>query len=536
METKDPALSRRLSGVDAAFIYLERKEIPLGVAAVCVFGRAIPFRAFVRNMDARMRLLPRCRQVVVAPPYDAGYPTWEDDPHFDIRRHIHQVHLEAPGGQAELEALSGRILSQLLDRSMPLWDIHVVDRLERGRGALIVRIHHSLVDGISGMAFLNALFDSQPEGPEAIVEPPARTPHRPAPEPSLAGAIASGLRSSLEHLIEVEAGVLEITKTLWDDVKEAASLLPEMLGAVERLPFNKPCGGDRKFCWADFDFSEAQAIRASAGGSVNDVVLAVLTRAISRYVELHGQTVVNRLIRVVCPVNIRREDDKTAGNQISFLPVVLPLDLEDPVRMLQAVTARTAIMKRSRAADLVALAASWLGVAPPPVQAMLWRGISGVTLPLPLFNIICTNVPGPREPLYCLGRRMIASYPQVPTGYELGINCAVQTYCGRLSFGLIADAQVAPDVTRLRDFLYETFDELCRATGVRKAARRPRPRRAKTSRPAEPAPEPAAAVRGKRPRRAKPAEPAAPTVVEPAPEAVAAVPPAPESMNAEASA
>ena len=203
--------------------------------------------------------------------------------------------------------------------------------------------------------------------------------------------------------------------------------------------------------------------------------------------------------------------------------------------MLKAVTARTAIMKRSRAADLVALAASWLGMTPPPVQTMLWRGISDVMLPLPLFNLICTNVPGSREPLYCLGRRMIASYPQVPTGYELGINCAVQSYCEKLSFGLIADAQVAPDVTRLRDFLYETFDELCRATGVRRAAHKPRPRRAKRLRPAEPA----VAVRRKLPRRAKPAVSAvaAPTPAPaevPAPEAVAAWAAAPESMTAEA--
>ena len=313
-------------------------------------------------------------------------------------------------------------------------------------------------------------------------------------------------------------------------MKETASLLPEMLGAVERLPFNKPCGGERKFCWADFDFSEAQAIRAAAGGSINDVVLAVLTRAISRYVVSHGQTVAKRLIRVICPVNIRREDDKTAGNQISFLPVVLPLDLEDPVRMLKAVTARTAIMKKSRAADLVALAASWLGVAPPPVQKMLWRGISDVMLPLPLFNLICTNVPGSREPLYCLGRRMIASYPQVPTGYELGINCAVQSYCETLSFGLIADAQVAPDVTRLRDFLYETFDELCRATGVRKAARKPRARRPKASASAKSAP-PKARAPQKKQRRAKPAGPAASAEPEAAsPEPVSAVVPSPEAV------
>jgi hypothetical protein len=286
------------------------------------------------------------------------------------------------------------------------------------------------------------------------------------------------------------------------------------------------------------------------------VVLTVLTRAIARYVELHGQSVVNRLIRVVCPVNLRRDNGESPGNQIAFMPVVLPMDVKDPAGMLQAVAARTAMMKKARAADLVTLAASFLGAAPPPVQAMLWRSISQVMLPLPLFNIICTNLPGSPEPLYCAGRRMIAFYPQVPTGYELGINCAVQSYCGKLYFGLIADAHAAPDVTRLRDLLYPCFEELCVATGVRKVeragkaqpkgtraapatTRKKRSRRAKAAVAAEPA---AAAVSGrgpetvaevspaqvKRSRRAKPtvtAEPGPAAVSGRGPEIVAEQPP-----------
>ena len=152
-------------------------------------------------------------------------------------------------------------------------------------------------------------------------------------------------------------------------------------------------------------------------------------------------------------------------------------------------------MKRGQAADVVALLANCIAAAPPPLQALFWWGIPQITLPVPLFNMICTNVPGSRVPLYSVGRRLLAAYPQVPTGYELGINCAVQSYDGKLFFGLIADAHVAPDVGRLRDFLYVSFRELCRSAGVKKPNPKARPRRkkSKTAGPAvqvaaEPAP------------------------------------------------
>jgi diacylglycerol O-acyltransferase / wax synthase len=490
METQGSVPSPRLSGLDASFFYLERKEIPLHMAGVFVFDGPLRCDEFLRRIDAQLHLIPRYRQIVVAPPFNLGYPTWEDDPKFDIRRHIFRVRLDRPGGQAELEALSGRIVSRLMDRSKPLWDIHVVDGLKGGRGALIVRIHHSLADGIAGAALvLKVMLDPTPEGSRATLKPLTRTPRRPVAKPSLTAAIACGIGSSLGHLIDAEAGLLAVGQALLSDrsaLKGAVGLLPELVRVVERLPFNKPCSGDRKFCWAEFDLSEVQAIRAAAGGRINDVILTVLTRALAHYVQLHGQAVEKRLIRVICPVNLRQDKGESLGNQVSVLPVMLPLDVENPVRMLEVVAARTAAMKRARAADLLAIVAGCLGVIPPPVQAMLWRGISTVMLPFPLFNIICTNIPGAPNPLYCVGRRLLTWYPQVPTGYELGINCAATSCCGKLCFGLIADAHVAPDVTRLRDFLYVAFEELCLAAGVRKPGRRAKapgkPRR-RSSRP-----------------------------------------------------
>jgi len=474
----------RLSAVDAGFLYLERKEIPLHMAIVAIFDGPIPFDLFAAQIESKLPLIPRYRQVVHASPYNLGHPTWEEDPHFDIRRHIFRVNVDPPGGQAELEALAGRILTPLMDRSKPLWDFYIVDGLKDGRGALIARMHHALADGILGTELLRLLLAATPEGSVALRKPRARRRKTPASSPSIVDAVVTVVEGSLQGLMAAEQGLLNLAESLLgdgqDDLKGLVDLLPEFARSVERLPFNKPCGGERKFCCAELDLADVQAIRQAAGGTVNDVILTLLTRALARYTKLHKESVVNRFVRIVCPVNLRRGQQGTAGNELSFLPVALPMDVGDPVRMLQAVSARTEAMKRGKAADMVALAASCIAAVPPALQELFWKGISQITLPLPLFNIICTNVGGLSPvPLYAAGRRMIASYPQVPTGYELGIGCAVQSYAGKLLFGLIADEQVAPDVNRLRDFLYVSFRELYRAAHIKKP-RQVRPRRTKS--------------------------------------------------------
>jgi diacylglycerol O-acyltransferase / wax synthase len=476
---KKPVAGRNLSPADTAFLYLERKEIPMHIASVCIFDGPIPFHEFVRSIEAKLHLVPRYRQVPVVPSWSLGFPTWEDDPHFDIHRHVIRARLEPPGGEKELQSFAGRILSQLLDRNRPLWDMHVVDGLKDGKGALIFRVHHALADGVSGTELMKVMLDPTPEIPKSLPVPRFRPRRHPTSERSLADEVFNTVNSALGSLLAFEAGVLDFAQALvgekqqqqqQGDMKGLFRLLPELAASVERLPFNKPCTGERKFCWTEFSLADVQAIRESAGGTVNDVMLAVLTRALARYVKLHGQSVVNRFVRIVCPVSLRHgEQNEGLGNQISFLPVALPMDARGPIRMLQAVATRTEIMKRSGAAGLVGLAARWIAAAPPPLQALFWQGIPNVILPVPLFNLICTNVVGSPTPLYAMGRRMLAAYPQVPTGYDLGVGCAVHSYDGKLCFGLIADAQAAPDVNRLRDFLVLAFHELRRSTTMKKA-------------------------------------------------------------------
>ena len=510
MNKQPPVLSRRLSGIDAAFLYLERKEIPLNIACVAMFDGPIPFREFVANIESKLDLIPRYRQVAVPPPFNLGYPTWESAPDFHIKRHIFRVRLDPPGGEAELEALAGRLLSQVLDRGKPLWEIHIVEGLKDGRGALIARIHHALADGVAGAALMKIMFDPTLEGSHAIRKPRRRPAPPPRTEPTLAEQLGSAIQGALENAVAAEAGLLSLADGLLSDrgktaLQELAALLPELLQPPERFPFNKPCSGDRKFCWAEFDFSKVQAIRAALGGKVNDCILSVVVRAIARYIRLHGEKVNGRLLRVVCPVNLRGgEQGESLGNRITFLPVVLPLDVRDPVKMLHAVSARMEIMKSVRAAELVAIATSCLGTTPAPMQELFWRGIPLVPLPLPLLNIICTNVAGSPSALYTVGRRLLASYPHVPTGYELGLGVAVQSYDGKLFFGVTADAHVAPDVARLRDYIRICFEELYRAA----VPPAPRPRRASRAKAAAPveAAAPAEAAAPETPAAASPPE------------------------------
>ena len=485
---------RRLSAADAAFLYLERKEIPLHIACVFIFDGPIPFDEFVAGIESRLDLIPRYRQIVVMPPYNLDQPHWEDDPHFDIGRHIFRATLDAPGSEAELETLAGRIFSQLMDRSKPLWDIYVVDGLQDGRGALILRVHHSLADGVAGVALVQAMLDTSPEGPDPVRKTRFRPRKAPVGNYSLVDEVSTAVQSSVQSFLAAEAGLLGWAQTLLGDPKllqEFAGLIPELASSVERLPCNKPCTGERKFRWAEFDLKDVEAVRAAGGGTINDVILTVLTGALARYVKLHRQSVVNRFVRILCPVNLRHgEQNGDLGNQISFMPVALPLGVRDPVELLKAVAARTDTTKRGRTADLVALAADCIAAAPPPLQALFWGYLSQLILPVPLFNMICTNIPGSARPLYASGRRLLAAYPQVPTGYELGINCAAHSYDGKLFFGLIADTHAAPDAGRLRDFLYVSFRELCRSAGVKKPRRRPATR-TKAPQPTEPPAAPA---------------------------------------------
>ncbi len=217
--------------------------------------------------------------------------------------------------------------------------------------------------------------------------------------------------------------------------------------------------------------AEVKSIREICGGTLNDVVLTVVTLAVSRYAQLHGASVKGRLLRLMVPVNLRREGTGNGvGNRVSMLPVSAPLGVHDPVKLLDQIRERTEALKNARVADLIHLVATWMGMTPVPLQAAV--GPLSNLLPVPPFNMVCTNVPGPQVPLYALGRKMLTYYPYVPIANQMGVGCAIQSYNQTLYVGLTADAQAAPDVGRLKQFVDEAFHELCQAAGVKTRPRK----------------------------------------------------------------
>ena len=463
-------LNRRLTSMDASFLYFEKKEAPMHIGSVSIFEGEIPFDEFVSMVNSKMHLLPRYQQIVTPDPFGIGHPTWEFDDYFDIKRHIFKIQIGAPGGEAELVELAGQVFTPVMDRRKPLWDIHLVYGLEGKRTAMIARVHHCMVDGVSGVDLLKIVLDISPEIPKTPPRPksPPRAP-RPDATRQLFDTLIGSMQEGMNRWMEFQTGLMNLTQALTNEqsrrsMRETSSTLPQLATPISMLPFNRACSGNRKLVWSTFSFAEARAIRAALGGTVNDVVLTTLSGAVARYVELHGQKTERRQLRVMVPVSLRQDDQRGAlGNLVSMLPVEIPLDLADPVERFRHINQKTASMKSARIAEGLNLFTALMGILPAPVQA--FAGALATT-PVPAFNMVSTNVPGPQVPLYAMSKRMIAYYPYVPVGYAIGCGCAIMSYDQHLYFGLTSDTQAMPDVERLKEALEQSFIELRAAAGV----------------------------------------------------------------------
>jgi diacylglycerol O-acyltransferase / wax synthase len=464
--------SDRLSWGDTVFLNLEREGMPLNVASVCIFEDEISFEDWFRFVQSKLSLIPRYLKRVVPEPFGLGLPRWEYDPTFDLGRHVREVTLER-GTETELKAVAAKLFSQVMDRQHPLWDMTLVRGLKRNRTGIIVRFHHCLADGIAGVGLMNVLFDASPEV-RHLPKKKSRF-HVPAPKEPLS-SLANGFMDSYSDFV---SRILSSWADLLSMAERAASnggnvatgqfsqLLPEITASTERLRFNVIYRGPQKFAWAKIPLAYVKAIRQTCGTSVNDVLLALVTATIRRYSKLHGDRVKGRLLRMMVPVNLRGNDSPGAlGNRISLVPVTVPLDIQNPRKLLVAVHRRTEFLKQAHAAELVSLAGGLIGILPSAFQAFAGPMVS--QLPITPFNMVCTNVPGPQYPLYVLGHRMLHWYPYVPVGGEMAVNCAILSYDGTVHFGFSGDVHAAPDLRRLEEFLRASFAELKEAVGPRR--------------------------------------------------------------------
>jgi len=467
-------LPPRLKALDAAFLNFETKEMPLHIGGVSVFEGTIPFERFVATIESKLDLIPRYREKVMRPFLNIGHPQWQYDPDFDIRRHIFHVKLDPPGSEEQLRELTGRIFTPLLDRNKPLWETYVVDGLAGDRSAMICKVHHCIVDGVAGIGLLNVIMDPSPEERPLPRRKPYRPPKLPDETTLFLEAFADSLAQIPQRFTDVKDALAGYGSLLLNDPLAALGfsrvmdMMPELVSPLEHLPFNRPCSGERRVFWTEFPFAEAHAIKTAYGCTINDVVLTVVSGAVAKYTEMHGQTVKNRFFRPMVPVNVRPAEDAAGafGNLISLLPVTLPLGIRNPIARMQHIHKETEAMKGARMAQLVRTGLGWLGLLPPPVQAMLAGNLGWLNTPIPIFHMVCTNVPGPPQPLYACGQRMVACYPHVPTGMDVGISVAIESYAGKLYFALTTDAKAAPDGGRMIDFLESSFRELRKAAGV----------------------------------------------------------------------
>jgi len=476
-------LKRRLSPMDAFFLHIERDEAPMHVGAVQTYDGRIPFRKFVNQMRERIHLIPRYLQRVVPAPFRLGHPTWEYDPDFDIENHIRKIDLRSPGTDDQFRTKAEQIFSEPLPRDRPLWDLTLVYGLQGRRTGMVWRVHHCMVDGIAGVSLMFVILDAVPNPPPIKVDPLELQPI-----PSTVNRLYETLWDTAIDGLSHWTRVLNDVQTLGNGapkdetlpvLKEFGATIAGLLSPIKRLPFNRSFSGRKRLSFTHFPFAEARAIRREVGGTVNDVALTVLAGGMRRYLAKHDFPTFRQNLRVMMPANMRKEEQRgDLGNQITFVPLQIPLDIKDPIDRIEAITEITQRVKEERVAESIGLMFQVLqGVMAPLQEGMVMtaassKGSSVLSLlsQVPPLHMICTNIPGPQIPLYVAGKRLIDHYALVPTCLDMGLTCAITSYDQRLFITLIGDDNAIPDIDYLRDSMEDAFFELRDAAGVEERA------------------------------------------------------------------
>ena len=456
----------RLTGLDASFLHLERDSAHMHVGSVLVFDGSEPsHEELIAQIERRLHLVPRYRQRLAFVPLQQGRPVWVDDPHFNPGYHIRHTALPRPGTEAELKRLAGRLFSQELDRSKPLWEMWLVSGLSGDRFAMIAKTHHALVDGISGVDITTVLFDAAADPAPG----PDPEPWIPGPEPSSAQLLADAL---LERTI-VPGEIVRGVRALARGPRQVLARARDGLAAVGAFafagggappsPLNVKIGPHRRFTWVEGDLGQFKAIKNELGGTVNDVVLTAVALALGRFLRGRGIDTEGLRLKAMVPVSVRADADRGAlGNRVAAMYAPLPTDVEDPVECFEIVHEAMGGLKESGQAVGAQVLTDLADFAPPTIMSQAAR----LQARQRFFNLVVTNVPGPQFELFMLGRPLSALYPQVPLTVNAGLGIAIMSYHGRLNFGLLGDYDAVPDLELVGEELGAAIDELALAAGV----------------------------------------------------------------------
>ncbi len=455
----------RLSALDSSFLDLEDDNTHMHVAVALLFEPG-PLETREGNLDmekirayieSRLHRIPRYRQRLAYTPVE-GHPVWVDDPRFNLFYHVRHTSLPKPGSIRQLKRLCGRLLSQKLDRTKPLWEIWVIEGVEGNRFALVAKAHHCMVDGAAGADLLAALLSPTPDR-TFEAGPPWFPRKRPEPLDLLGGEIrrrASGVASFLGR----SSRALARPGALLRQVRETADGLVESFANAIRpasdTPLNPTIGPHRRFDWYEIDLERVKAVKRHFGVTINDVALATVSGAVRSFLQLRGMSALSELdFRALIPVNVRH-GEHSMGNHVSQMLAHLPVEEPDAAKRLRAISKTVGRLKGSHqieATEMLEELSNW-------TLASLLSSVSRLAAERRAFNLVVTNVPGPQLPLFLLGAPLREVYPMVPLFSNQALGVALFSYDGTLYWGVSSDWDEVPDLHAFIDALAASFDEL----------------------------------------------------------------------------
>jgi len=467
-----------LSGLDASFLYLETPTLHMHVEMVTMFDPStVPggysFAKMQAQIASRTHQAPVFRRLLVEVPFRLGHPVWVDDPHFDIDYHVRRTAVPAPGGLLELADLAGDIASRQLDRSKPLWEIWVVEGLADGRIAVIAKMHHSTVDGMSGAALLSVLFDLEVDpGPEPAPPDVVGDPHIPSNAELISEAIAARVFRPFEltrDVLRTSQRLLNVRRVRNEPEHRAPQSKAALPLSAHRTSFNGTLTRRRQVALTAIGLADVKRLKNATGTTVNDVVLAVCTGALRTFLA-EGDELPDKPLVAVVPVSVHPDVDAPYGsNKVSSMFVQLPAHLDDPLERLECIREGTKGAKEEHNALGADMLVNWAEHATPNTFAAAARLYSRMRLAdrhRPVANLIISNVPGPDFPLYLAGAEMVAGFPLGPVMDGLGLNITIMSYRGILYWGIISCPETMPRVWQLAAHVPVALEELLAAAGL----------------------------------------------------------------------
>jgi diacylglycerol O-acyltransferase len=465
----------RLNSLDASFIDAEDQDqhASFAIASIAVFeGPAPSYEEFLAAIEGRLPLVPFYRKKLRMTPFRLGPPVWVDDPDFDLRYHVRQTALPAPGGDAQLSRLMARVMTQRLDRDYPLWEYWLVEGLDQGRWALISKVHHCRVDGVSGTDLYRVIFDASaapaPPGPDHQTVPAHLTV--PAGPSDLALAADAAVQAALIPLRESHAvcGALAhpgraVRQAA--DVWRGVTTMARSAWPATASSLTGPIGRQRRYTWARASLDDVKTIKRELGGTVNDVVLTAISSGFRALLLARGEEPGPSMVPSLVPVSTRAPGEESIyENRVSAIVAELPVHLADPLERLAAVRAQMSALKASKEASAGEAMISLGRYTAFPLASMAVR--LAFSLPQREIVTVTTNVPGPRQPLYALGRRLVEIIPYVPIATTLRTGISIFTYCEHVTFGITGDYATTPDLEVLAGGIEDGISALVAAASA----------------------------------------------------------------------